>query len=80
MRGVVAVFGRELLERRLLPAVALGLGLLPLGAVWLPELRTENPVEVRNGLALGLALIWLVMPETRQEAPSTVPDIVESPS
>ncbi len=30
--------------------------------------------------ALGLALIWLVMPETRQEAPSTVPDIVESPS
>jgi hypothetical protein len=27
--------------------------------------------------ALGLAMIWLVMPETRREAPSTVPDMME---
>jgi hypothetical protein len=56
VRGAVAVFGREVFERRLLAALALGLGLLPLGVIWLPELRTENPVEVRNGLALTLAL------------------------
>jgi predicted MFS family arabinose efflux permease len=29
--------------------------------------------------ALGLALIWLVMPETRREAPSTVPLMKEGP-
>jgi predicted MFS family arabinose efflux permease len=29
--------------------------------------------------ALGLAMIWLVMPETRREAPSTVPDMPNSP-
>ncbi len=57
MRGAVAVFGREVLERRLVAVMALGLGLVPLAAVWLPGLAKESPVEVRNGLALLFALV-----------------------
>ncbi len=56
MRGLAAVLGREVFERRLLAAVALGLGLMPLAAVWLPGLAAENHDDVRNGLAFVLAL------------------------
>lgn len=56
MKGLAAVLGREVFERRLLAAVALGLGLVPLAAVWLPGLAAENHDDVRNGLAVVLAL------------------------
>lgn len=57
MRGFVAVFEREIVERRLLPLAALALGLVPLAAPLLPGLPAASPVEVRSGVALGLALI-----------------------
>lgn len=56
MRDLAAILGREVFERRLLAAVALGLGLVPLAAVWLPGLAAENHDDVRNGLAFVLAL------------------------
>jgi hypothetical protein len=57
MRGFVAVFEREIVERRLLPLAALALGLVPLAAPLLPGLPAASPAEVRSGVALGLALI-----------------------
>ncbi|HEV7504841.1 MAG TPA: hypothetical protein VGS07_08025 [Thermoanaerobaculia bacterium] len=57
MRGFVAVFEREIVERRLLPLAALALGLVPLAAPLLPGLPSGSPAEVRSGVALGLALI-----------------------
>jgi hypothetical protein len=65
VRGAVAVFGREVSERRLLAVLALGLGLVPLAAVWLPGLTAETPEEVRNGLAfvvtLGLSTVLALL-------------------
>src|ERR1700681_1470419 len=57
MRGFVAVFEREIAERKLLPLAALALGLVPLAAPLLPGLPAASPAEVRSGVALGLALI-----------------------
>jgi hypothetical protein len=57
MRGFVAVFEREIMERRLLPLAALALGLLALAAPLLPGMPAASPAEVRSGVALGLALI-----------------------
>jgi hypothetical protein len=56
-RGFVAVFERELVERRLLPLAALVLGLVPLAAPLLPGMPAAPPSVVRSGVALGLALI-----------------------
>ena len=56
MRGLAAVFGREVSERRMLALLALGLGLLPLVLPWLPGVARENPAELRSALALALAL------------------------
>ncbi|HSS51321.1 MAG TPA: hypothetical protein VLX28_20450 [Thermoanaerobaculia bacterium] len=57
MRGFVAVFEREIVERRLLLLGALILGLVPLAAPLVPGLPAASPAEVRSGVALGLALI-----------------------
>jgi hypothetical protein len=57
MRGFVAVFEREIVERRLLPLAALVLGLVPLAAPLLPGLPYSPPAVIRSGVALGLALI-----------------------
>jgi hypothetical protein len=57
MRGFVAVFEREIVERRLLPLAALALGLVPLAAPLLPGLPSSPPAVIRSGVALGLALI-----------------------
>jgi hypothetical protein len=57
MRGFVAVFEREIVERRLLPLAALVLGLVPLAAPLLPGLPAASPAEMRSGVAMGLALV-----------------------
>jgi hypothetical protein len=57
MRGFVAVFEREIVERRLLPLAALALGIVALAAPLLPGMPAASPSEVRSGVALGLALI-----------------------
>jgi hypothetical protein len=57
MRGFVAVFEREIVERRLLPLSALVLGLVPLAAPLLPGMPPSPPALVRSSVALGLALI-----------------------
>lgn len=57
MRGFVAVFEREIVERRLLPLAALVLGLVPLAAPLMPGMPASPPALVRSGVALGLALI-----------------------
>jgi hypothetical protein len=56
VRGLAAVFGREVAERRMLALLALGLGLVPLAAPWLPGVPRESPVEARSAMALALAL------------------------
>ena len=57
MRGFLAVFEREIVERRLLLAAALVLGLVPLLAPLLPGMPQVRPEELRGGTALGLALV-----------------------
>jgi hypothetical protein len=57
MRGFLAVFEREIVERRLLLAAALVLGLVPLLAPLLPGMPPARPAELRSGTALGLALV-----------------------
>ena len=57
MKGMLAVLARELTEWRLLFLVALITGLIPLAAPWLPSPGGLDPAEVRDGTALGLALI-----------------------
>lgn len=57
MKGFVAVFEREIVERWMLPLAALALGLVPLAAPWLPGMPSSPPALVRSGVALGLALI-----------------------
>ncbi len=61
MRGFVAVFEREIVERRLLPLAALMLGLVPLAAPLLPGMASSPPAVIRSGVALGLALIVSVV-------------------
>jgi hypothetical protein len=56
VRGLAAVFGREVAERRILPLVALGLGLVPLASVYFPGVRWERAEDVRSGMASLLAL------------------------
>jgi hypothetical protein len=56
MRGFAAVFEREIVERRMLALLALGLGLVPLAAPWLPGVGHENPAELRSAMALALGL------------------------
>ena len=57
MRGFLAVFEREIVERRLLLAAALVLGLVPLLLPLLPGMPALRPAELRSGTALCLALI-----------------------
>ena len=56
MRGLAAVFGREVSERRMLLLVALGLGLVPLASAYFPGVGRERPADVRSGMAALLAL------------------------
>jgi hypothetical protein len=56
VRGLAAVFGREVAERRMLALLAFGLGLVPLAAPWMPGVGRENPAELRSALALTLGL------------------------
>jgi hypothetical protein len=58
MRGFLAVFEREVVERRLLVLAALFLGLVPLVTPWLPGLEQRGGPEVRSGTALALALCF----------------------
>ncbi|HEX4965974.1 MAG TPA: hypothetical protein VF173_34510 [Thermoanaerobaculia bacterium] len=57
MRGFLAVFEREIVERRLLFVVALVLGLVPLAMPLFPGLPAASPTELRNGTAMSLALV-----------------------
>lgn len=59
MRGFFAVFERELAERRLLAAAALGFGVLAAALPLVPGFQKGGltDAEVRGGVALGLALI-----------------------
>lgn len=57
MKGLLAVLGRELAEWRLLFLVALVLGLFPLALTWLPNPGGLDSADVRDGMALGLAVI-----------------------
>jgi hypothetical protein len=57
MKGLLAVLGRELTELRLLFLAALVLGLFPLALPWLLNPGGLDPADVRDGTALGLALI-----------------------
>ncbi len=56
MRGFLAVFEREVVERRLLAGAALLLGLVPLAVPWLPGLQQRGSSEVRTATAVALAL------------------------
>jgi hypothetical protein len=56
MRGFLAVFEREIAERRLLAPVALALGLLTLAAPLLPGVPAVGAEDLRSGMAVGLAL------------------------
>lgn len=59
MKGFLAVFERELAERRLLAAAALGFGLLAALLPLVPGFQKGGltDAELRGGVALGLALI-----------------------
>jgi hypothetical protein len=57
VRGFAAVFGREVSERRMLALLALGLGLVPLAAPWMPGVGRENTAELRSAMALALGLV-----------------------
>ncbi|HYX24354.1 MAG TPA: hypothetical protein VFC23_09405 [Thermoanaerobaculia bacterium] len=57
MRGFLAVFEREIVERRLLAVAALALGLVPPMVPLLPGMPATSPAELRSGVALGLALV-----------------------
>jgi hypothetical protein len=58
MKGFLAVFERELAERRLLAAAALLLGLVPLAMPLLPGIGQHGGPEVRSATALALALCF----------------------
>jgi len=59
MKTFLAVFEREVYERRLLGVVALVLGLTAVAAPAVPGLRPGgvSPEDLRNGMALGFALL-----------------------
>ncbi len=57
MRGFLAVFEREIVERRLFAVAALALGLIPPMVPLLPGMPAASPAELRSGVALGLALV-----------------------
>jgi hypothetical protein len=57
MKGMLTVLGRELTEWRLLFLVASIAGLIPLAVPWLPNPGGLEPAEMRDGTALGLALV-----------------------
>ena len=59
MRGFLAVFERELAERRLLPLAALVFGLIAAALPLMPGFLVGGltPPEVRGGAALGFALL-----------------------
>lgn len=59
MRGFLAVFEREITERRMLALAALGFGLVAAAIPLLPGLRVGgfSPAEVRGSIALGFCLI-----------------------
>src|SRR6188768_3876078 len=59
MRGFLAVFEREILERRVLPVAALGFGLMAAVLPLVPGFRMGgfSPAEVRGSIALGLCLL-----------------------
>lgn len=62
MRAFLAVFGREVIERRLLFLVALLVGLVPLAAPLLPGAASQNPDDLRGSVALILsALLTLAL-------------------
>jgi hypothetical protein len=65
MRGFVAVFQRELFERRLLALVALALGLvavaLPLMPGLLPGAGGTAVVDLQGGIAFGFALLLTML-------------------
>jgi len=56
MRAFLAVFGREIVERRLLVAASLLLGLVPLAAPWIPGLAQRGDPELQSATALAIAL------------------------
>jgi hypothetical protein len=56
MRGFLAVFEREVIERRLVFLVSLVLGLVPLVAPLLPQAGQRGGSDVRNAVAVALAL------------------------
>ncbi len=58
MRGFLAVFEREIIERRLLAAAALLLGLVPLAAPWFPGLAQRGGPDLRSATAFLLALCF----------------------
>jgi hypothetical protein len=58
MKAFLAVFEREIIERRLLAAAALFLGLVPLAAPLIPGLGQRGGPEVRSATALVLALCF----------------------
>src|SRR4051812_36820470 len=57
MRGFLAIFEREIVERRLLAVAALALGLIPPMVPLLPGMPSASPAELRSGVALSLALV-----------------------
>lgn len=59
MRGFLAVFERELTERRLLAIAALGFGLIAAALPLVPGVQAGGltPEDVRGGVALGFALL-----------------------
>jgi len=57
MKGMLTVLARELTDWRLLFLVAFIAGLIPLAVPWLPSPGGLEPAEIRDGMALGLALV-----------------------
>jgi hypothetical protein len=58
MKAFLAVFEREVAERRLLAAAALLLGLVPLAAPWIPGFAQHGGAELRSATALVVALCF----------------------
>jgi hypothetical protein len=58
MRAFIAVFEREVVERRLLFAASLLLALVPLAAPWIPGLAQRGGPELRSAVALILAVCF----------------------
>ncbi|HSK79975.1 MAG TPA: hypothetical protein VLQ45_26215, partial [Thermoanaerobaculia bacterium] len=61
MRGFLAVVGRELVERRLLAAVALAAGLLPFLVPFVSAARHLAPADIRSGAALAFSMTFTVV-------------------